>query len=138
MDDWENFSETALPEKEGFYSHLNMEDFTDSNYMHTKRVCKDLEIKNLEEYHDLYVQSDTFLLEDEFEIFRTMCLEIYEFHPVKFHSPPELASETSFKKAKVKLDILTDIHMLLMVEKAIREGICHSIYQYAKANNKCN
>ena len=42
----------------------------------------------------------------------------------------------SFKKTKVKLDLLTDIDMLLMVEKGIRTGICHSIYQYAKANNK--
>ena len=43
---------------------------------------------------------------------------------------------SSLKKNKVKLDLLTDIDMLFMVEKRIREGICHSIYQYAKANNK--
>ena len=43
---------------------------------------------------------------------------------------------SSFKKAKVKLALLTDINMLLMVEKGIRVGICHSIYQYTKANNK--
>ena len=43
---------------------------------------------------------------------------------------------SSFKKNKVKLDILTDIDMLLIVEKCIRGGICHSIYRYAKANNK--
>ena len=43
---------------------------------------------------------------------------------------------SSFKKNKVKLDLLTDIDMLLIVEKCIRGGICHSIYRYAKANNK--
>ena len=43
---------------------------------------------------------------------------------------------SSFKKIKVKLDLLTDIDMLLMVEKGIRGGICHSIYRYAKGNNK--
>ena len=42
----------------------------------------------------------------------------------------------SFKRTKVKLDVLTDIDMLLMVEKGIRGEICHSIYRYAKANNK--
>ena len=62
MDIWENFNETSLPEKEDFYSHLNMEDITDADYVHTKRVCKDFEIINLGEYHDLYVQSDTLLL----------------------------------------------------------------------------
>ena len=53
MDDWERFNETSLPEKEDFYSHLNMEDITDANYAHTKIVCKDFEIKNIGEYHDL-------------------------------------------------------------------------------------
>ena len=45
MDDWENFNETYLLEKEGFYSHLNMEDITDADYAHTKRICKNYEIK---------------------------------------------------------------------------------------------
>ena len=43
---------------------------------------------------------------------------------------------SSFKKTKVKLDLLTDLNMLLMVEKGIRGGICHFIYRYAKGNNK--
>ena len=51
MDDWEKFNETTLPEKEDFYSNLNMEDITGAGYMHGKRVCKDFEIKNLGEYH---------------------------------------------------------------------------------------
>ena len=55
MDDWENFSESLLPEKEDFYSHLNMENITDADYAHAKRVSKDCEIKNLGEYCDLYV-----------------------------------------------------------------------------------
>ena len=84
MDDWENFNETLLPEKEHFYSHLNTEDITDADYAHTKRVCKDFEIKNLEEYHDLYVQSDTLLLADVFENFEKMCLKIYELDPANF------------------------------------------------------
>ena len=44
MDDWERFNETTLPEKE-FYSNLKMEEITDANCMHGKRVCKDFEIK---------------------------------------------------------------------------------------------
>ena len=59
MDDWEKFNETSLPEKEDFYSHLNTEDITDAEYAHAKIICKDFEIKNLGEYLDLYVQSDT-------------------------------------------------------------------------------
>ena len=36
----------------------------------------------------------------------------------------------------MKLDLLIDIDVLLIVEKGIRGWICHSIYQYAKANSR--
>ena len=52
MYDWQKFNETPLPEKEDFDSHLNMKDITDTDYTHAKTVCKDLEIKNLGEYHE--------------------------------------------------------------------------------------
>ena len=71
MDDWESFNET-LTEKEEFYSNLNIEDIIDAEYIHAKRNCKDFEIKHLGEYHDLYLESDIFLL-DVFENFRKMC-----------------------------------------------------------------
>ena len=54
MDDWEKFNETTLPEKEYFYSHLNIDDITDADYAHAKRVCEDFEIKHLGQYHDLW------------------------------------------------------------------------------------
>ena len=60
-----------------------MEDITDEDYVHAKSVCKDFEIKNLGEYHDLYVKSDILLLADVFEIFRNMHIEIYELDPAK-------------------------------------------------------
>ena len=78
MDDWEKFNKTSLPEKENFYSRLKMEDDTDADYAHAKRVCNDFEIKNVGEYHDSYVQSDTLLLADVFENFRNMCPKIYK------------------------------------------------------------
>ena len=55
MDNWEKSNETSLPEKKDFYRHLNMEDITQKNYTHAKRVCEDFKIKNLDEYHDLHV-----------------------------------------------------------------------------------
>ena len=73
---------------------------------------------------------------DVFENFQNMCLEIHELDPAKFLSGLGLAWKVPLKKTKVELDLLTDIDMLYMVEKGIRGGICHSIYWYAKANNK--
>ena len=129
-------NETTLPEKEDFCSHLNMEDITNAYYTHTKKVCKDFEIKDSGEYYDLYVQSNTLLLADIFENFRIMRLKMYELVPAKFLSAPGLAWQAALKKKKVKLDLLTDIDMLLMAEKNIRGRISHFIYRYAKSNNK--
>ena len=98
MDDWEKFSKISLSEKEDFYSNLNMEDITDADYVHGEGVCKDFEMKNLAEYHDLYVQSDTSLLADVFENFRNMCLEIYELDPAKFLINSWISMASSFKK----------------------------------------
>ena len=63
-----------------------MEDITDADYAHAKRVCKNFKIKVLGEYYDLYVLSDTLLLADVFENFRKMSLEIYERDPAKSFS----------------------------------------------------
>ena len=88
MYDWEKFNETSLPEKQYFYSHLNMEDIADADYAHAK---KEFQIKKLGEYHNLYVQSDTLLLADTFKNFRNICIKIYKLDPVKLLSVPGLA-----------------------------------------------
>ena len=94
MDSWERFNETSLPDKEAFYSNLNMEDVTDVDYMHAKIVFKNLINKNLGDYHDLYIQSDRLLLADVFESFRNMCIRVYELDPAHFLSAPGLAWQT--------------------------------------------
>ena len=103
-----------------------------------KKVCDTFKIKNLGEYHNLYVQSDTALLADVFEKFRDKCLKKYELDPAHFLSAPGLTWKAALKKAGVKLELLTDNDMLLMFEKRIRGGggMCQAICRYAKANNK--
>ena len=91
MNTWERFVETSLPDKEAFYSSLNMENVTDVDHRQKKRVLKSLYNKNLGDYHDLYVHSDTLLLADIFENFRNKCIEIYELDPAHFLSAPRLA-----------------------------------------------
>ena len=99
-------------------------------------MIKELNLKNLRISHDLYVQSDTLLLEDAFENFRNKCIEIYELEHAHSLSAPGLASQACLEKARVKLELLTDIDMPMIVEKGIRGGICHAIHKYPKANNK--
>ena len=112
MDDWEKFSETSLPEKEDFYCNLNMEDITDADYVHAKRVLKDFKIKNLSEYYDLHVKSDTLLLADVVNTSWNMCIEIYGLDPAYFLSATALPWQASLKKNKLKFDLLIDIDML--------------------------
>ena len=136
MNNWERFNETSLPNKESFYSNLNLENIEDIDYRHGNNVFKRFKLKNLGEYHDLYVQSDTLLLADVFENFRNTCLKVYELDPAHFLSLPGLARQACLKKTNAKLELLTDYDILLMVEEGIRGGICHSIQRYAKVNNK--
>ena len=91
MYSWQRFDETSLPDKEVFYSNLNMEDIRDVVYRHRKTVFEYLINKNLGDYHDLYVKSDTLLLADVFENFRNMCIKVYEIDPAHFLSAPALA-----------------------------------------------
>ena len=81
--------------------------YSDADYTHAKKVFKDFEIKKLGEY----VKSDTLLLADVFQNFRNICLEM-NFTRIRMSN--------SFKKTKVKSDILADSDMLFMVETCIR------------------
>ena len=136
MDSWERFNETSLPSKKEFYSNLNIEDIDEIDYRHGNNVFKSFKSENLGDYHDLYVKSDTLLLADVFENFRDMCLKEYQLDPAHFVSLPGLAWQACLKKTNIELELLTDYDMLLMIEKGIRGGICHSIQRYAKVNNK--
>ena len=78
-------------DKELFYSNLNMKNIDDIDYRHGNNMFKNFELKNLGEYHDLHVQSDTLLLAHVFENFRNMYLKVYELDPAHFLSLPGLA-----------------------------------------------
>ena len=124
IDSWGRFDENTIPPREAFYSKLNLENIRDKDYEHIKKVWEAFEIKNLGEYHDLYVQCDTFLLADVFENFSNKRIEKYELDLAHFLFAPGLAWQACLKKTKVELELLKDIDMLLMVEKGTRDGIC--------------
>ena len=98
MDNWERFDETSLSNKESFYSSLNIENIDDIDHRHGNNVFKRFKLKNLGEYHDLYVQSNTLLLADVFENFRNTCIKVYELDPAHFLSLPGLAWLACLKK----------------------------------------
>ena len=103
--------------------------------IHVQKVFEELKLKSLGEDHDLYVQSHTLLLADIFENFRNKCIEIYEFDPDHFLSASGLVWQAYLKMTRVELELLTDNDMLMMVEKGIRGGICHTPYKKILLNN---
>ena len=126
----------SLPDKKYFYSELNREHSTDEDDAHAQKVWDTFNLRNLGEYHDLYVQSDTALPADVFENFRDKCIEIYELDPAHFLTAPGLAWNSCLKKNEVELELLTNNDVLNMLEKGIRGEICQASYRYAKSNNK--
>ena len=101
MDSWERFDETSLPDKKAFYSELYLEDITNEDYINAQKIFGELKIKNLGNYHDLYVQSDPLFLADVFENFRNKCIEIYELNPARFLSATGLTRQACLKNTDV-------------------------------------
>ena len=132
MNTFDKFKETHLPSYESFYSSKTDTNITRQDYKHAQKVWNKFKCKNIGDYHDLYVQLDTLLLADCFENFRNPCQKEYELDPCYFVSIPGLI----LKKTQVKLELLTDIDMILMNENGIRGGITQAIHRYSSANIK--
>ena len=136
MDSIERFKETRLPPKEAFYSSLNDEHISDEDYKHAKKVWNVFGMESLEDYHELYNKTDTLLLADVFENFRNICSSNYGLDPAHYYTSPGLAWDACLKITEVELELLSDVDMLLMIEKGIRGGVSMVSKRFAKANNK--
>ena len=135
MDSWDRFKETSLPSINRFYSNLKMSGVSDTDYEHTCSVWREFGIKNMGEYHDVYLRTDVILLANVFESFRRVCLENYGLDPSHFYTVPGLAWKACLKKTGIRLELLLDPDMLLMFERGIRGGITQSVHRWAAANN---
>ena len=136
MNSPEKLKETQLPSKEAFYSRLNDEGISDENYAHAQEVWETFEMKNLEDYHNLYNKVDVLLLSDVFENFREICITNYNLDPAHYYTAPALDWDAALKVTKVELELLSDMDMLLMVKKGIRGGVSMISNRYGKSNNK--
>ena len=136
MDNMSKFNEKELPTIDNFYSKLNSSGISKEDYAHAKKLWRFFKIKDLGDYHDVYVQANVTQLSDVFENFRSLCLKKYELDPSYFVSTPGLAFQAMLKHTKVKLELLTDTNMILMVEKGIQGGLRKVAKKHAVANHK--
>ena len=154
MEGWKKFEETSLPSKDAFYSKLNMKGISDEDHEHAKQVWNIMEEKTRGCYHDTYLRTDVLLLANVSETIRYTCLSHYKLDPAHFYTAPGLAGQALLKTTpeycehekrrkdcnvrsdKFRLELLTDIDMLLMLEKGIRCGITQAVKRYARASIK--
>ena len=136
MDDFEKFKKQSLPKKTSFFSRLKQEKVSEEDFLHAQKVWKECKLKNMGDYHDLYLKTDVLLLSDVMENFRKLCEKHYELDPAHFFTVPGMAWDAMLKMTGIKLELLEDVDMLLMIEKGIRGGISNVFKRYAKANNK--
>ena len=135
MNSWDRFNETKLPNKETFYSNLNTSGVSNKEHEHACKVWNEFKIRNMGKYHDLYLKTDTILLANVFESFRSICMKNYGLDPAHFYTASGLAWKACLKKTGIRLELLLDPDMLLMFERGIHGGITQSVHRWAAANN---
>ena len=98
-------------------------DISDYDWDHGLKVWQSFKCNTLGDYMHLYLKSDVFLLADVFEKFRNLFLEVYGLDPCHYYSAPNISWDAMLKKTQIKLELLSDIDMLLFCEKGIRGGL---------------
>ena len=135
MDSFEKFKQTELPAKEHFYSILNDQDITNDKYGHAKKVWKTFKLKNMGEYHDLYLGSDVLLIAYIFENFRKTCLQYYKLDPCHYFTSLGLSWDAMLKITNIELEWMTDVDIYQFIKKGLRGGVSYIANRYGKANN---
>lgn len=136
IDSWSKLEETVLPSKEKFYSSLTDADISDDDYRFANQVWNGFNIATLGDYADLYMKTDILLLADVFENFRRTCQNIFKLDPAHYFTAPGLSFDAMLKFTNVEIELLTDVDMLLFIERGIRGGISQCSKRFSNANNK--
>ena len=131
-----DFEYNTLPPKAAFFNDLSNTPIRDETYANAQKVWESFQIKNMGDWHDLYVRSDVALLAEVMEYIRKMMIDTYELDLAHYLSLPMLSYDCALKKSEVKLDLLEDPTMHCFVEYAIRGGfVSDGSLRSATANN---
>jgi hypothetical protein len=115
----------TLPEKEFFFSKLTNNYINDEDYEHAKQVFHHFKCENMKDYMELYNLLDTTLLAEVWFAFREDIYREFSLDACHFISLPQLAYACMLKQTKIKIDLLTDIDMILFFEQNLRGGLSY-------------
>ena len=139
LDRFEKLSDKSMPKygDQWINSLSGQIDVSEEDLQHANKVWNIFGCKNFGEYLMLCLKTDIILLADVFEKCLRLFDQVYGFEPCHYYSAPNISWDAMLKTTKVKLDLLSDIEMLLFCERAIRGGL-NGIGEkrYMKANNK--
>ena len=135
MDRFDRFDEKEEPSQDAFFSKLSGIPWSDSEYTYATRVWTAFECRKMEDYHDIYLQLNVFLLADVLEKFHTTCLENYSHDPVHYSITPGLTWDAALRMSRVDLELITDVDMYHFAENSIRGGISMISTRHAQANS---
>jgi hypothetical protein len=116
MDSWEKFEINSLPSREKFYSNLTDSNISREDYTHATTVWNKFDLKNIGQYHDLYLKTDVLLLADVFEAFRSFALKNYKLDPCHFYTLPSFTWNSFLRMTGVELELLQDLEMYTFIE----------------------
>ena len=136
MDDFQKFENTKLPEKHEFYNDLSKKHISEEDWEFVNDLWSTFQLKNLGELHDLYMVTDTLLLADVFENYRTVIHKNYGLDPIHFYTAPSLSWSAGLKYTGVRLELPTDVTINIFMDEGLRGGISLVGNHFAKANNK--
>ena len=120
MDSIAKFQETQLLAQEAFFNRLTDEELSETDYEHAQRVWQAMGIKDLRGYHDLYLGLNVTLLADCFEHLRKVSRETFGLDEAHYYTLPGYAHDVMLKMTSVRLELLSDINVLQMIEGGIR------------------
>jgi len=137
MNKWSKFDVNPKKLKlKHFTNDLTGEKISDDDFQFFGDVCQKFNIKNLGEYHDLYLKTDILLLADVFENFRKMCLANYGLDPCHYYTDPGFAWDACLKMTGIELESISDIDMHLFFEQGMRGGVSIITHRKGTANHK--
>ena len=128
------FKESKLPDIDKSFSSLKHRGISEKEYQRAYDVWKVFGIKNVGQYHDLYLKTHVLLLCYVFEKFITVCLKHYGLDPCHYFSSPGLSWDAMLKMTGIQLEKINNIDVHLFLEKRMRGGVSYISKRYSKSD----